>query len=126
MSLGSLEGLTDWKMPPPVVMAYCSLFIISFCSYRATIHLYPRRQVYPGVILTQCPLLGHPFDGEVETLSDYLKMIVQEGVETVIQVSIHSAFVIVPPPQNDQDRPTKFSTSNPILASPLWPGEISD
>ncbi len=50
-------------------------------------HASPSSQVYPGIIVTQCPLLGSPVDGKVETLSDYLKMIVQEGVETVIQVS---------------------------------------
>ncbi len=37
--------------------------------------------------MTQCPLLGPLVDGKVETLSDYMEMIVQEGVETVIQVN---------------------------------------
>jgi hypothetical protein len=44
-------------------------------------------EVYPGIIITQCPLLGAPYDtGEEQTLADWKEMIVQEEIDTVVQL----------------------------------------
>ena len=53
-------------------------------SYEAFINA---NEVYPGIILTQCPLLSAPHDASrVETLTDWKRMIIEYGVSLVVQV----------------------------------------
>ena len=44
-------------------------------------------EVHPGIIVTQCPLLGAPHDGaSAETLTDWKRMVVEQNVSVVVQL----------------------------------------
>lgn len=44
-------------------------------------------EVYPGIIITQCPMLGPPHDAsETETLTAWKQMIIEQEVDLVVQL----------------------------------------
>ncbi|CAM9120919.1 unnamed protein product [Chrysoparadoxa australica] len=47
-------------------------------------------EIYPGIIVSQCPILGPEYsDGSVETLTDWKRMVIEQDIRVVVQLHPH-------------------------------------